>query len=1044
MEEHDISEGDVTFTGHSLGGAIAQYVTTIYEDASGVTFNAPGLMHKLYYNAVHNDFNVADLFKALTGKFDITNYVDEDDWLVGGFGDHIGQTIKLEGSFEVPEFELEHDLSHYVNNWDYLGLLADLTVEGADWSWDLIKEFIIGSHGIDRFYDQFNEAGSAPPPPKDPIILDIDGDGLDTISKEAGANFDHDGDDYAEETGWVGDGDGLLVYDRDGDGKFTDGSELFGDQTPLQNGGLAATGFEALEEFDTNKDGKVDFHDDHFADLRVWIDKDRDGTAEEGETFTLDELGIRSLDTSYENVSVEDGYGNTQIQLGQYEKEDGSVHDMGDYLVDVNPEDSIPINHVEVPLDIRLLPDVFVGGVVHSLSQTMAMDEGGELKQLVESFVNESTLAGRNSLLEEIIIEWAGVQNVEEGSRGEFIDAKKIAALEKFTGRDFVGQDGTSTPNDNAAALLEQSYAELSEFIYARMMSQSHFAEISESFNIVFNEEENTIEVDSANLLELIQDKIVENRESGEEFLIDFTRLIKSFDLQSVLDYEYLRNELIESDPSLAWLMDSAGERTTEGAGDNDYIDGWMKDDAIRGGYSNDNLDGNQGNDFLYGEGDDDYITGGTGNDFLDGGTGHDDLYGNDGDDVLIGREGDDFLKGGKGNDKYVFSLGFGSDVIDDLSYGEDIDTVVFSDIESSRVSLSKQGEDLVLTVGESGDQLVIENYFSSANYRVEKIEFSDGVVWNYDSIYNQPITLHGNESDNTLNGKGLDDTLIAYEGDDELNGNEGNDLLYGGQGNDELNGHQGDDELFGGSGSDKLYGDEGNDELSGNEGDDTLYADEGDDLLQGNEGNDYLNGDDGSYTYLYSKGDGHDTIYDWSSQGTDTLSLIDILPEEVTISREGTDLHLLFKDADDSITITDYFQSSSYRIESIEFKDGTAWDYDMVSSMPALIEGTEGNDTIFSGIGDDRADGDEGDDILYGEEGQDDLNGDSGDDVLHGGADHDELNGGDGHDQLYGEDGNDSIDGDEGNDVLIGGQGGDFLDGGKGQDTYLYRMPIK
>ncbi|MGD6903437.1 lipase family protein [Bacillus infantis] len=608
IEEHNISESDITFTGHSLGGAIAQYVTTIFDDASGVTFNAPGLMHKLLYNATNDEFNVRDLFKAITGQFDITNYVDEHDWLVGGFGVHIGKTVKLEGSFRLPQFELPHDISHYVNNWDILGMFWDIKTATEEWKLDLIKEFFIGSHGIDRFYDQFNEAGSAPPPPKDPIILDLDGDGLDTIGKGQGANYDHDGDGFAEETGWVGEGDGLLVFDRNGDGKYTDGSELFGDQTPLKNGSLASTGFEALEEFDTNKDGKIDQNDSQFTDLKIWMDKDKDGTAEEGETFTLAELGIRSLNTAYQNVNVEDGYGNTQIQLGQYEKNDGSIYDMGDYLVGINPEDSIPINYVEVPFEIRMLPDVFVGGYVHSLSQSMAMDQDGRLRQLVESFVHEVSLEGRNVLLKEIIFEWAGVQNIEENSRGEFIDAKELAALERFTGRKYIGVDGTPIPNENAANLLEQSFMELSDFIYSRMMTQSHLKEFSEYFEYIYNEEENTIEVGLSNVLTEIKALLSNDRVQGETLLIDFTRLVKSYDLQELMDFDNFRNVLISEDPSLSWIMDSVGIRKVEGTGDNDYLDGWMKDDAINGGHSNDNLDGNQGNDYLYGEGNDDYL----------------------------------------------------------------------------------------------------------------------------------------------------------------------------------------------------------------------------------------------------------------------------------------------------------------------------------------------------------------------------------------------------------------------------------------------------
>ena len=81
-----------------------------------------------------------------------------------------------------------------------------------------------------------------------PIILDLDGDGVETTGVKAGAYFDHAGDGFAEQTGWVGADDGLLVYDRNGNGVIDSGAELFGNNTMLANGSKAANGFEALKE----------------------------------------------------------------------------------------------------------------------------------------------------------------------------------------------------------------------------------------------------------------------------------------------------------------------------------------------------------------------------------------------------------------------------------------------------------------------------------------------------------------------------------------------------------------------------------------------------------------------------------------------------------------------------------------------------------------------------------------------------------------------------------------------------------------------------
>ena len=90
--------------------------------------------------------------------------------------------------------------------------------------------------------------------PRDPIILDLDGDGLETVGLASNIYFDHDGDGVLTKTGWVGKDDALLVWDRNGNGSIDTGAELFGDFTPLPNGTLAPNGFAALAALDSNGD----------------------------------------------------------------------------------------------------------------------------------------------------------------------------------------------------------------------------------------------------------------------------------------------------------------------------------------------------------------------------------------------------------------------------------------------------------------------------------------------------------------------------------------------------------------------------------------------------------------------------------------------------------------------------------------------------------------------------------------------------------------------------------------------------------------------
>jgi hypothetical protein len=90
--------------------------------------------------------------------------------------------------------------------------------------------------------------------PRDPIILDLDGNGLETVGLAGNVYFDHDGDGVLTKTGWAGKDDALLVWDRNSNGKIDTGAELFGDFTPLPNGTLAPNGFAALAALDSNGD----------------------------------------------------------------------------------------------------------------------------------------------------------------------------------------------------------------------------------------------------------------------------------------------------------------------------------------------------------------------------------------------------------------------------------------------------------------------------------------------------------------------------------------------------------------------------------------------------------------------------------------------------------------------------------------------------------------------------------------------------------------------------------------------------------------------
>ena len=115
-----------------------------------------------------------------------------------------------------------------------------------------------------------------------PVVLDLDGDGLEFVAMGDASNqaqFDFNGDGTMETAAWVGQDDGFLVYDANGDRRVNDGSEIaFADMTAE-----ADTDLEALRAvFDSNHDGLLTAADEQFSSFGVWQDANGNGSTEVG------------------------------------------------------------------------------------------------------------------------------------------------------------------------------------------------------------------------------------------------------------------------------------------------------------------------------------------------------------------------------------------------------------------------------------------------------------------------------------------------------------------------------------------------------------------------------------------------------------------------------------------------------------------------------------------------------------------------------------------------------------------------------------------
>ena len=246
--------------------------------------------------------------------------------------------------------------------------------------------------------------------PRDPIILDLDGDGLETVGLAANIHFDHDGDGVLTRTGWAGKDDALLVWDRNANGTIDTGAELFGDFTVLPNGTLAPNGFAALAALDANGDGILDASDPAFAELKLWRDTDQNGVTGAGELISLQDAGIVSLNLAHDLKNQRLTNGNTLAREGSFTRADGSTSAMGEFHLAVDTFDTKFAEEIEVPEPLKTLPNMQGAGNVRELQQAAA--QSGSVAGVLAQFQSATTRTEQKALLDQLLTTWAGTSGM--------------------------------------------------------------------------------------------------------------------------------------------------------------------------------------------------------------------------------------------------------------------------------------------------------------------------------------------------------------------------------------------------------------------------------------------------------------------------------------------------------------------------------------------------------------------------------------------------------------------------------------------------------
>ena len=167
-------------------------------------------------------------------------------------------------------------------------------------------------------------------------------------------------------------------------------------------------------------------------------------------------------------------------------------------------------------------------------------------------------------------------------------------------------------------------------------------------------------------------------------------------------------------------------------------------------------------------------------------------------------------------------------------------------------------------------------------------------------------------------------------------------------------------------------YGDDSDNNFKSGSGRDHLYGGGGNDVLDGGKGDDYLQGDHGDDTYIFRSGYGNDVISE--SSGNNTVKIYDYSADQMVTTRNAqNDLIIKFKNSEDTLTITRFFDFNSNRDFNFEFENGTVIGQHDMPVHNSLITGTDENNYL---------NGTEINDIIDGGLGNDSLNGFGGEDT--------------------------------------------------------------
>lgn len=933
--------------------------------------------------------------------------------------------------------------------------------------------------------------------PHDPLAIDLDGDGIETVGITANPIlFDHNGDGIRTGTGWLKGDDAWLVRDLNGNGQIDSGAELFGVDTVI-NGTLgprtASSGFEALVALDTGdgsatttaagyKDNVFDAKDAAFSQVRLWQDLNQNGISEANELSTLADKGIVSISLAATSDTTNLGNGNTITGKASVTRTTGTTtidsvavtaESAGNLGLATNGfyrsfPDTIPLTDAA-----KVLPEMRGSGFVRDLREAASLSP--ELAGIVAQFAQATTRADQIALIDNLLESWAK-------SSGKYDAPDVLEALDKTV----VGESSTQlflhiTTLDPAEAEIVKNGHGLWSAVSFSFQNSSPY--LTTEYSSITG---TTIDVVNAAGMEILRQKSVLEVFNGARFvdlnqtttkpnstgmagggggggggggvmptegpLVEFGMVISNVQAGLINQaYETLRESVYSGlllQTRLAPYLDAV-QLVIDAQ--SIHFDATALDTKFNQAFA-----ANPQEAML---------------DLLDL-----NLYAQD---TLqaVGFNGVQKLKGwldGLATDSPIWStlnaagllptgtttgtvyrdLGFGQDTAETLRMGSGND-----------LAFAQGGNDFVF--GEDGDDTLdggAGNDYLSGGNGADTYLFGRGS--GQDTIGN---------SDNDAASTAPDTIQLQYDvapSDVKLT-RLGSDLVITINGTTDslrVNSYfnaDGDtpyavDNIrfsdftvwdvdavkaivqMGTTGNDTIYGYAVGDTISAGNGNDTVYGYAGADLIDGGKGKDSIEGGEGADTLIGGAGNdalyggnGADTYVFGRGAGQDTIYNFDNDALNVNADYIQVDTGI----APSDVTLTRYTDDLYVRINGTDDILCVSGYFSADATAPNAVEQIVFSDSTVWDITTVKAKvqaGTEGNDTLYGYAVGDTISAGNGNDTVYGYNGSDQLDGGSGRDNLQGGDGDDTLYGGAGNDTLDGGNGEDSLQGNEGND-YLY-----